>query len=123
MKKYLVVALGLAFAFLAITALIEAKPTTKAPIYSSIQNYSPYYIEKRFGGLEIRNKEDKEFMEKPNNMQVFHHFESLEKAWGQKHLKIIGDELIINDNNNTLIKKLPISTSVDKNFIHTYFGI
>jgi len=123
MKKYLVIALGLAFAILAVDALIQAKPTSKAPIYESIKEFSPYYIEKRFGGLQIMSRVDSEFKEKPNNMDVFHRFESLEKAWGKKHLKIDKSTLIIHDKSGKTIKKLPLNSSEDTLFLHSYYGI
>ena len=123
MKKYLVIALGLGFAFLAINAFMEAKPVSKAPIYKSIEKYSPYYLEKRFGGLEIMSKIDPNFKEKPNNMEVFHRMEFLEKEWGQKHLKIVSNTLVVSDNNGTKLVKLPISTKIDSDFIHKYYGI
>jgi hypothetical protein len=123
MKKYLVIALGLGFAFLAINAFIESKPVSKAPIYKSIERYSPYYLEKRFGGLEIMSKIDSAFKEKPNNMEVFHRMEFLEKEWGQKHLKIVSNELIISDDNGTELVKLPISTKIDSDFVHRYYGL
>ena len=123
MKKYLVIALGLAFAFLTINAFISAKPVAKAPIYKSLKSYSPYYLEKRFGGLEIRSKIDPEFKEKPTNMEVFHRMEFLEKEWGKKHLKIVSNELIVSDDNGSELEKLPITTKTDSDFLHSYYGI
>ncbi len=123
MKKYLVIALGLVFAMLAVDALIQAKPASKAPIYESIKEFSPYYIEKRFGGLQIMSRINPEFKEKPNNMDVFHRFESLEKAWGKKYLKIDANSLIINDKSGKTIKKLPLNSSEDTIFVHSYYGI
>jgi hypothetical protein len=123
MKKYLVIALGLAFAMLAVDALIQAKPTSKAPIYDTIKEFSPYYIEKRFGGLQIMSHVNPEFKEKPNNMDVFHRFESLEKTWGKKYLKIDKQTLLIQDKSGKVIKKLPLKGSEDTLFIHSYYGI
>jgi len=123
MKKYLVIALGLGFAFLTINAFISAKPVSKAPIYKSLKSYSPYYLEKRFGGLEIRSKIDPEFKEKPTNMEVFHRMEFLEKEWGKKHLKIVSNEIIVSDDNGSELQKLPITTKTDSDFLHSYYGI
>ena len=64
MKNYLVLALGVGFLLLAFNAYQNAKPTTKAPIYKEIKKYSPYYLDKRFGGLEILNREDRDFKQK-----------------------------------------------------------
>ncbi len=123
MRKYLFVALGLAFSLIAINAFLESKPSIKAPIYKSIKPYSPYYLDKRFGGLEILSKVDSKFKEKPSNMEVFHRLEFLEKEWGKNHLKIVDNKLNILDNNNSTIKTIQISTKDDINFIHKYYGI
>ncbi len=123
MRKYLFIALGLGFGLLAINAFLESKPVAKAPIYKSIKPFSPYYLDKRFGGLEILSRVDSEFKEKPNNMEVFHRLEFLEKEWGKEHLKIVDNKLTILDNNSSTIKTIPISTKEDSDFIHKYYGI
>ncbi len=122
MRNYLLLALGVGFLLLAFNAYQNAKPTKKAPIYREIRKYSPYYLEKRFGGLEILSKEDKNFKEKPNNMEIFHRFEDLEKEWGKKHLKIDNNSLKIIDKNLT-IKTINFISENDINFIHRYYGI
>jgi len=123
MKNYLFVALTLGLSLLAFMAFQQAKPTPKAPIYQEIKPYSPYYIDKRFGGLRIMNKADAEFEEKPSNMEVFHRLEFLEKAWGKKHLNITNNQLTIMDDNGTILTTLPIRSVEDGNFIHTFYGI
>ncbi len=124
MKDYLVLVLGVGFLLLAFNAYQDAKPTTKAAIYKEIKKYSPYYLDKRFGGLEILNREDRDFKEKPNNMEIFHRFEKLEKEWGKKHLQIDIDNnsLKIVDKNLT-IKIIPFKSKRDIEFIHKYYGI
>ncbi|MBU1667174.1 hypothetical protein KKC13_02080 [bacterium] len=124
MKKYLLIALSLGFAFIAFTAFQQAKPTAKnAPIYQAIKNYSPYYIDKRFGGLQILSKSDEAFKEKPNNMEVFHRLDTLEKNWGKEHMKVINNELLIFNKSGAQIAKLPIETQEDSNFVHNFYGI
>jgi len=122
-SKYLIFALTIGFFLIAFNAYQDAKPSSKAPIYKDIKKYSPYYLEKRFGGLEILSKENKEFKEKPDNMQIFHRLEALEKEWGKKHLKLQENQLIILDNNKTQITKIAIKNQIDKDFIHKYYGI
>ena len=63
MQKYLFMAIGLALILMSVIAFQEGKPTPKAPIYQEIQKYSPYYLDKRFGGLQIMSKIDKDFKE------------------------------------------------------------
>ena len=123
MKNYLFLALTVGLSFMAFTAFQEAKPTPKAPIYKEIQKYSPYYIDKRFGGLEIMSREDEEFKEKPTNMEVFHRLEFLEKAWGKTHLTIQDNNLLIKDNQGEEKHKIFIKTDADSQFIHNYYGI
>jgi len=123
MKNYLFVALTLGLTFMAFMAFQEAKPSPKAPIYKEIQKYSPYYIDKRFGGLQIMSKEDETFKEKPSNMEFFHRLEFLEKSWGKSHLKIVDKQLSIQDNNHTTIITLPLKTEEDSRFVHSFYGI
>ncbi len=123
-KKYLPFALFLGFLLFGLSAFLESKPSSKnARVYKTVQKYSPYYLDKRFGGLQIMNKENPSFKEKPNNMTLFKEFERLERTWGQKHLKIDDNILIISDNNGTQLSTLPIQTPKEREFIHRYYGI
>ena len=123
MKKYLFPALAIALTFMMVMAFQQAKPTPKAPIYKEVQKYSPYYLDKRFGGLQIMSKTDEKFKEKPTNMEVFHRLEYLEKEWAKTHLKIVENQVIISDNNGTEVVKLPIKTKEDSSFLHSFYGI
>ena len=123
MKKYLVIALGIGFSLLTINAFIASKPSAKAPIYKSIKVYSPYYLDKRFGGLQIMSKLDPEFKEKPDNMEVFHRLEFLEKEWGKTHLKVVNNQLEVMDNNASTIATIPLSTPNNSSFVHSFYGI
>ena len=123
MRKYLFVALSLGLLFMAIMAFQEGKPTPKAPIYKEVKKYSPYYIDKRFGGLQIMSKKDEDFKEKPDNIEVFRRLDFLEKAWGKRYLKIEANQVIVLHDNGTELIKLPISTQVDSDFLHSFYGI
>ena len=123
MQKYLFMALGVGFMLMAFIAFDQGKPTAKAPIYKEIKKYSPYYIDKRFGGLQIMNKNDKEFKETPVNIEVFRRLEYLERTWGKAHLQIENNQVTILDDNETKIITLPIQTQKDNNFLHTFYGI
>ena len=123
MQKYLFMAIGFGFILMSFVAFQQAKPSPKAPIYKEVKKYSPYYLEKRFGGLQIMSKEDKNFKETPNNMEIFHRLEYLEKAWGKKHLKIDKSKLTIIDNNGTNLAIIPISSEQDAQFLHRFYGI
>jgi len=124
MKKSLLIALSLGFIFMGFVAFLNGRPSHKnARIYKTVQTYSPYYLDKRFGGLQIMSKEDTSFKEKPTNQTLFKEFERLEKEWGQKHLTLQSHNLIIVDNNGTLLKTLPIQSEDEIKFIHRYYGI
>ena len=123
-SKYLPIGLFLAFFIFGLSALIESKPHSKNErIYTFVQKYSPYYFEKRFGGLEIRSREDEEFKEKPTNATVFKEFERLEKRWGMKHLKVENGDLIVLDENGSVKAKLPLQNEQELHFIQNYYGV
>ncbi len=124
LRKYLPIALLIGFILFGLSAFFQSKPSTKNKrIYKVVQKYSPYYMDKRFGGLTILNKEDSEFKEKPNNMTLFKEFERLEKEWGKKHLSIKNNTLIIVDNNDTQLLALPLKNKEELGFIHSYYSV
>lgn len=124
MKKSLFILLSVGFLLFGISAFMQNRPTPKnARIYKIVREYSPYYMEKRFGGLQIRSKSDEDFKEKPDNRELFHRFESLEKQWGQKHLSLKDHTLIIRDNAGTTLQSIPLKEEKEYTFIHSYYGI
>jgi hypothetical protein len=124
MKNIVFLALGVAFLFYGIVAYKTSMPETRNKrIYQAVKKYSPYYLEKRFGGLEIRSKMDKEFKEKPDNMKVFHRLDNLEKEWGKKHLKRNGKILEIYDNTGKLIAKIQLKTPDEESYVHSFYGL
>jgi hypothetical protein len=123
-KKILPFALILGFILFGLDAFLQSKPSTKNKrIYKAVQVYSPYYLDKRFGGLQIMNKEDSEFKLTPNNMTLFKEFERLERTWGEKHLKLQSNQLIIVDNNGTQLSSIPLNKTEELDFIHRFYGI
>ena len=123
-RKYLPFALFAAFFALALLAFMSSKPSDKnARVYKAVQQYSPYYLNKRFGGLTIKSKEDTTFKEKPTNMTLFQEFERLEKRWAKTHLTRVNDTLIISDNNGTQISILELKTPNERLFVKQYYGV
>ena len=122
MNKYLPIALMLGFFLISFSAYVNSKGENKANIYKKITKYSPYYFEKSLSGLVIKNKIDKNFEEKPSNMQVFHEMDRLQKEWGKKHLKIENNNLLI-FNKNKIIKKITIKDKKDLDFLHNFYGL
>ena len=123
MQKYLLIAIGFSLIVMSIVAFEQGKPSPKSPIYKEVKKYSPYYLDKRFGGLQIMSKEDENFKEKPVNVELFHRLEYLEKTWGQTHLKLENNQLTVLDNNGTNIATIAVKSTQDSSFIHSYYGI
>jgi len=123
-NKYLLPALFLGFLLFGLAAFMQSKPSHKnTRVYKMVQQYSPYYLDKRFGGLQIMSKTDPEFKEKPNNMTLFKEFERLEKAWGKTHLKLQNNQLIILDDNGSQQAVLPLQNQEELEFVHRYYGV
>ena len=123
-NRYLMPALFMGFFLFGLVAFIDSKPSPKnTRIYKTVQHYSPYYLDKRFGGLQIMSKADPEFKEKPNNTTLFQEFERLEREWGKQHLKVENNTLIILDDNGTKQASLPIKTQDERTFIQHYYGV
>ncbi|HFD14367.1 MAG TPA: hypothetical protein ENJ34_03595 [Epsilonproteobacteria bacterium] len=123
-KKHLPLALFAGFIFIGLVAFFQSKPSNKNErIYKVVQVYSPYYLDKRLGGLTIRSKEDENFKEKPTNLTLFGEFERLEKAWGKAHLSVKNNTLIIKDNQQKERKQIPLHTQDELHFIQQYYGV
>ena len=122
-RKYFPLFLLFAFLTLSIIAFLNSKPTSKNErIYKIVKHYSPYYLDKRLGGLKILSKEDKEFKEEPSAMELFKRLEELEKEWGKRHLKVEGDRLIILKDNK-IVKEVKLENEEEKKFIAQYYGV
>ena len=123
-NKYLPIALFLAFFIFGLNVFLQSRPTAKNErVYKIVKEFSPYYIEKRFGGLEILKKDDKEFKEKPANEEFFKRYEELEREWGKKHIKISANKVIITDNNGTELKSFEIKNNKEREFLNRYYGV
>ena len=124
LKKYLPIALLLGFFLFGLDAFFQSKPGAKNErVYKTVQQYSPYYMDKRFGGLQIMSKDDPDFKEKPTNKTLFKEFARLEKEWAKTHLKLENSMLIILDNNGTQLSSLLLQNIEELDFVHEYYGI
>jgi hypothetical protein len=123
-SKYLPFAFFIGFFLVALAAFIESKPADKnTRIYKAVQPCNPYYFEKRLGGLAIRKKGDPDFKEKPSNMQLYHEYERLEKAWGSKAMKLHGDTLEVYDENGSLCTRITLQNDDERTFVRNYYGV
>ena len=124
MKKYIFWVLGIAFIIFGFSAYVQSVPETKNNrVYKEIKKYSPYYLDKRFGGLTIMSKEDKDFKEKPLNIEVFHRLDELEKDWGKLHLKLNVNKLVVIDNNSSTVAIIKLDNKDEIQFINRFYGI
>jgi len=124
LRKYLPAALFLTFLFLGISAFMLAKPSHKvARVYKVVKEYSPYYLQKTIGGLNILKKGDKEFKESPDNAQLYRRLEFLEKEWGKRHLRVVGSKLFIADDSNKTVKTLELKSKQEFDFVKNYYGV
>jgi hypothetical protein len=123
-SKYLIWGLIVGFLLLGVNAFLKSKPETKSPrIYKEIKKYSPYYLDKRVTGLDIKSRENKEFKESPDSFKVFHRLDTLEQAWGKKHLRVKDTTLTVLDNNGSILTTIPLQNRDEVDFIHRFYGI
>ena len=122
-KRVLIFAVLSAFLVMGIVSMKRAMPEPKVErIYKSIKAYSPYQLEKRIGGLIIRDSRDEEFKEKPSSAEVLHRMDELDKAWFKDHLRVVNNDIIITQEDNTTVK-IFIETPEERAFIQSFFGI
>jgi len=124
MGKYLIWGLVIGFLLLSVNAFIESKPEAKNQrVYQEIKKYSPYYLDKRVTGLDIKSKADPDFKESPSSMELYHRLDKLEKEWGAKHLKLKQNSLIVLDNNGSTVATIPLQDRDEIDFIHRFYGL
>ncbi len=122
-KRALFVGFLLAFLVLGFVAMQRAMPEAKEErIYKAIKIYSPYKLEKIVGGLAIidirtGNKE------KPSAAEVLLRYDELDKQWGNKHLKVKDNHVVVLGEHNQSITKIFIETPKEREFLRTFYGI
>jgi hypothetical protein len=122
-STFFMIVLSIVFFVLGFLALQEAQPEHKNKrVYQEIKKYSPYYLEKRIGGFQIRMK-NSDTKEKPPITKVFQRLDQLEKGWGKDALKIENDTLIVMDKKGKVIGKIKLKTSKEKKWVKTFFEI
>jgi len=111
------------FLIMGILSMKRAMPEAKEErIYKAIKAYSPYQLEKRIGGLTIRDSRDEEFKEKPSAAEVLHRMDELDKIWFKNHLVVENSDIIITQEDNTTVK-IFIETPKERAFIKSFLGI
>lgn len=90
-------------------------------VYGVLQEYLPYTIEKRTGGLAIVYKDGRE-KDKPKNSEIFHITDKLDKDWGKESLKLEGNILIVLNKERQEIKKIELNNE-EIIWVKDFFGI
>lgn len=90
-------------------------------VYAILQEYLPYTLEKRFGGLSIVYKDGKQ-KEKPSNAEIFHITDKLDKQWGKEYLKLENNILVVLDREKKEIKRVDLNQDELK-WVKEFFGI
>ena len=120
-KKALIFGFFTAFLILGAISLKRALPDAKETrIYEAIRVYSPYTLEKRIGGLTIIDKRDGT-KEKPSSAEVFHRLDELERKWGNKHIKIVGNDVLIVGENNVTMARIYLENEKERKFVQSFF--
>ena len=121
LSNYFMIGLTILFFVLGYNAYIDAKPEPRNKrIYTALQPYIPYYLEKRIGGFQIMMKGSKT-KEKPPITEVFSRLDQLTKGWGKDALKIVNNDLIIMDINKTQIGKITLKLPEERKWVETFF--
>ena len=122
-KRVLIFAVLSAFLVMGVLSMKRAMPEPKVErIYKAIKAYSPYQLEKRIGGLIIRDSRDEEFKEKPSSAELLHRMDELDKAWFKSRLSVENNDIILTQEDNTTVK-IFIETPKERAFIKSFFGI
>jgi hypothetical protein len=110
------------FFIIGYVAFKDALPQDKNQrVYSTIQPYLPYIIEKRLGGFTIIDKKTGD-KEKPPASEALKFMDTLDKRWGKQFLKLEGNVLMILDENKQIIKQLEL-TPEEKSWTQNFFEI
>ena len=100
-------------------AMPEAKEDR---IYKAIRIYSPYKVEKRLGGLTIVDSRDGE-KEKPSPAEFYHRLDEVDKEWGNKHLRVENNDVVILGENNQSVVKIYLENEAERKFVQSFYGI
>ena len=111
------------FVLFAIFTLKDAMPEKKeVRIYKLIQKHIPYYLEKRLSGLSIVNKTNGK-KEEPSAAVVMKRFDELQKEWGERHLKVDGNRIVVYDDNGVVVDNIELKNEKEKRFVYEFYRL
>ena len=119
------VGLGLVIGFFIMGILMMQRSMPEAKeerIFNAIKVYAPYKLEKRLGGFTIINEQTGE-KEKPTNAEVLLRFDELQQEWGRKHLKVVGNDVVVLGENNQTLVRIFIETTKELEFLKKFYDI
>lgn len=120
-SKKIVYVLMVVFAFLSISALVVNMPEAKdKKVIEKIAPYFPYEMTKTFGGLDLMDKRTGERL-KLDNAKVFLAYDHYLKEWGEKHLRLEGDTLVILDDDGKQVDSMKLDPK-DLAFVKNFFN-
>jgi len=91
-------------------------------VYSLLQKYIPYELEKRIGGFSIVHKQTGH-KEQPLSPNVMKRLSLLEQTWGQTHLKLQKNILLILNEQEEIIHKIELNNQSEEDWIMNFFQI
>ena len=121
-NHHLILILAVLFFGFGILSMIDSAPPKKEKIYTELEKYFPYQIEKRVGGFTIIFKDTGEKV-KPTNKEFFEKVQAIDAFWAQKHLMLQGEFVEVLDDNKTVIAKFKLTNPEEKVFVEKYFGV
>jgi hypothetical protein len=122
-KKGLFIGFLFAFLVMGFVSMQRAMPEAKEDrIYKAIRIYSPYKVEKRLGGLTIVDSRDGE-KEKPSPAEFYHRLDEVDKEWGNKHLRVENNDVVILGENNQSVVKIYLENEAERKFVQSFYGI
>jgi len=122
-KKGLFIGFLFAFLVMGFISMQRAMPDAKENrIYKAIRVYSPYKVEKRIGGLTITDLRNGE-KEKPSAADFYHRLDEVDKVWGNKHLRIDNNDVVVLGENNQSVVKIYLETEAERKFVQSFYGI
>ncbi len=122
-KNLIFISLIAGFLLLGINALIQSKPQEKSErIYSAVKPYMPYKLEKTMTGYAIISTQT-QVKEKPPASELWKRLDQLEQIWGEEHLQIKNNNLIVLDKQDQVIATIPIKTAKEKQWLISFFNL
>jgi len=91
-------------------------------VYSLLQKYIPYELEKRVGGFSIVHKLTGH-KEKPLSPNVMKRLSFLEQNWGKSYLKLQNDMLHVLDEEKKIIYKIELKNRSERDWVRNFFNI